>query len=247
MSCNSALQHRLELFQSRDNGSALTGVMLNLVRLLLVLLPWPLRRRMLNSLLGYEIDRTARIGWAWIFPQRLVMGPHSRIGHLSLCKGLALLELGPHASIGRGNWITGVPTGHSRHFVHQPDRKPQLILGAHSAITNRHLIDCTNLVEIGEFATFAGFGSQILTHSIDLESCRQSSAPVRIGRYCFVGTRSVLIGGSTLPDYCVLGAASLLNRAYSATHRLYGGVPAVQIHELSPSLAYFQRRSGFVD
>jgi acetyltransferase-like isoleucine patch superfamily enzyme len=221
--------------------------MRTLFQLLLAVLPWSLRRAALNRLLGYQIDRTARIGWAWVYPQRLVMGPGSRIGHLTVCKGLALLELGAHASIGRGNWITGLPTRHGRHFVHQPERAPHLVLGAHSAITNRHLIDCTNRVELGEFATFAGFGSQILTHSIDLGPCRQSSAPVRIGRYCFVGTRSVLVAGSALPDFCVLAAASLLDRAHTATHRLYGGAPAVQICALDPSLGYFQRQVGFID
>jgi acetyltransferase-like isoleucine patch superfamily enzyme len=218
-----------------------------LLRLLLILLPWGLRRCALRSLFGFQIDSTARIGWAWVYPKHLVMGPGSRIGHLSLCKGLSLLELGTHASIGRGNWITGLPQGHSRHFVHQPDRTPQLVLGAHAAITNRHLIDCTNSVQIGEFATFAGFGSQILTHSIDLGMCRQSSAPVRIGRYCFVGTRSVLLAGSELPDYCVLAAASLLHRPHTETYRLYGGIPAAPIRELDPSMGYFQRQIGYVD
>jgi acetyltransferase-like isoleucine patch superfamily enzyme len=219
----------------------------NILRGLTLLLPWPLRRVALNRLFGYQIDRTARIGWAWIFPERLVMGPGSRIGHLTLCKGLQLLHMGAHASIGRGNWITGVPKGNRQHFVHQPERIPQLLIGAHAAITNRHLIDCTNSVEIGEFATFAGFYSQILTHSIDLEFCRQSSAPVRIGRYCFVGTGSVLVAGSSLPDYCVLAASSLLDRAHTTSHRLYGGTPAVQMSELSPSLGYFRRESGWVN
>jgi acetyltransferase-like isoleucine patch superfamily enzyme len=221
--------------------------MRNLLRLFVALLPWPLRRAALNALFGFQIDRSARIGWAWVYPERLVMGPGSRIGHLTLCKGLALLQLGPHASIGRGNWITGLPKGNARHFLHQPDRTPHLVLGAHAAITNRHLIDCTNMVEIGEFSTFAGFGSQVLTHSIDLAPCRQSSAPVRIGSYCFVGTRSVLVAGSSLPDFCVLAACSLLERAHTATHRLYGGAPAVQICALDPSLGYFNRQLGFID
>ncbi len=105
------------------------------------------------------------------------------------------------ARIGRGNWITGFPLGGTRHFLHEPDRAPELHVGTHAAITNRHLIDCTNRVHLGAFSTFAGFRSQILTHSIDLGSCRQSSAPVRIGRYCFVGTGCTLLAASSLPDF----------------------------------------------
>ncbi len=113
------------------------------------------------------------------------MDAHSHIGHLTVCKGLDLLRLGPYASIGRANWITGLPAGSPKHFVDQDDRRPRLLIGEHAAITNRHLIDCTDTVSIGDFSTFAGFRSQILTHSIDIEACCQTSAPVSIGRYCF--------------------------------------------------------------
>lgn len=211
-----------------------------------LLLPWSLRRRLLEKRFGYSLHPTSRIGLAWIFPQRLVMEAHTSIGDLSVCKNIALLHLHEHATIGRGNWITGFPLGRSRHFAHETDRRPELIVGAHSAITHRHLIDCTNSVTIGGFTTFAGFRSQILTHTIDLAANRQSSAPVRIGDRCFVGTDSVLLGGSVLPDFCVLGAKSLLNKAQTQTHTLYGGVPARPLQELPRDLAYFERKEGFV-
>lgn len=217
------------------------------LQLALVALPWALRRPLLAAFFGYRIDPTARIGLAWVYPARLAMGPGSSIGHLTVCKGLAALELGAHASIGRGNWITGFPAGDARHFAQRADRRPELLVGEHAAITNRHLIDCTDLVEIGAFTTFAGFRSQILTHSIDLRESRQSCRPVRIGRYCFVGTGCTLLGGAELPDHSVLGAMSLLNRAETATYTLYGGVPAKPLRALDASYAYFRRDVGFVD
>jgi acetyltransferase-like isoleucine patch superfamily enzyme len=217
------------------------------LQILLLPLPWALRRWLMNRLFGYEIHATARIGWAWVDPDVLQMGPGSRIGHLTVCKGVAVLSLGPNATIGRGNWITGFPRGHARHFAHQPDRRPELRIGAHAAITHRHIIDCTNRVVIGEYSTIAGFGTQILTHSIDLAACRQSSAPVSIGRYCFVGTACVIVAGSELPDCSVLGAASLLDRAQTVGHRLYLGVPARPTAAVDPASLYFSRTSGFVD
>jgi acetyltransferase-like isoleucine patch superfamily enzyme len=174
------------------------------------------------------------------------MGPHSKIGTFTLCKGLDLLQLDAYASIGRGNWITGFPSGSKTFFAHQEDRKPILIVGEHSAITNRHLIDCTNAVTIGRFTTLAGFQSQILTHSIDLAESRQSSQPVRIGDYCFIGTKVVLLGGSELPSYCVLGAMSLLNKPLADEYTLYGGVPAKAIKKLNKDDKYFTRPKGFV-
>lgn len=209
-------------------------------------MPWSARRSFLEKQFGYQIHPTSRIGLAWIFPTRLVMEEESRIDHLTICKNIDLLQLRSHASIGRGNWITGFPLGSSRHFAEETDRRPELILGEHSAITHRHLIDCTSSVEIGRFTTFAGFQSQILTHSIDIENSRQASAPVRLGDYCFVGTNSVLLGGSVLPDYCVLGAKSLLNKAFTDSYQLYGGVPAEPVKKLSPESKYFTRSEGFV-
>lgn len=211
-----------------------------------VLLPWPIRRWLLEKVFGYRIHPLSRIGIAWVRPQRLVMEAHSRIGHLTVCKGLELLWLKQNASIGKGNWITGFPAGDSNHFAHQQNRKPQLIVEEHSAITNRHIIDCTNSVTIGKFSTFAGFRSQILTHSIDLENCRQSSAAIEIGDYCFVGTDCVLLGGSSLPSHSVLGAKSLLNKHYERSYYLYAGVPAKPVKELPRGYQYFLRSTGYV-
>jgi len=217
-----------------------------LVRGMLLLVPWTLRRRLLAMVFGYQIHPTARIGLAWVYPKSLVMAAHARIGHLTVCKGLTQLSMGEHALIGRGNWITGYPVDDKRHYGHQPDRDASLHLGAHAAITHRHLVDCTSRVDIGEFATLAGFGSQVMTHSVDLEHCRQSSAPVSIGRYCFVGTNCTILGGAVLPDYAVLGAASLLNTAFDETHALYAGQPARRIKPLPDAWGYFRRTVGYV-
>jgi UDP-3-O-[3-hydroxymyristoyl] glucosamine N-acyltransferase len=209
-------------------------------------LPWGLRRSILEKQLGYKIHPSCKIGFAWVVPSRLIMEEGSRIDHLTVCKNIDLLHLKAHASIGRGNWITGFPLGPSRHFAEEKDRRPELIVGEHSAITHRHLIDCTNSVTIGKFTTVAGFQSQVITHSIDIEKSRQTSAPVRIGDYCFIGTNCVLLGGSAVPDFCVLGAKSLLNKSFTEPYHLYGGVPARPVQKLSADCKYFQRTEGFV-
>lgn len=201
---------------------------------------------MLCAFLGYKIHPTAHIGLCWIAPEKLIMRENSRIGHLTVCKGVNLLQLDEHATIGRGNWITGYPKGGTKHFTHLAERNPRLVVEKHAAITNRHIIDCTDSVRIGAFSILAGFQSQILTHSVDLEHSRQSCQPVEIGSYCFVGTNSVILGGSRLPDHCVLGANSLLNKIFDDKYQLYGGVPARAIQPISEDLAYFQRAEGYI-
>jgi acetyltransferase-like isoleucine patch superfamily enzyme len=221
--------------------------MLNrLLMFLSILLPWPARRSILEKQFGYSIHPTSRIGLAWICPRRLIMEEGSRIGHFTLCKNIDLLHLGAQAIIGQLNWITGFPSGESRHFAHQTDRHPELILQAHSGISSRHLIDCTARVRIGAFATIAGFRSQLVTHSIDLPAGRQSSEPIEIGEYCFVGTEAVVLGGSSLPHHSVLAAKSLLNKKFDTPYYLYGGVPAKPLKELPQDMEYFRRKEGFV-
>jgi carbonic anhydrase/acetyltransferase-like protein (isoleucine patch superfamily) len=220
--------------------------MRQLLRLFIVPLPWRLKRMLLGALYGYELHPKSHIGLAWVFPKCLVMAQGARIGHLTVCKGMELVSLGEHASIGRLNWISAYPLNQPPHFAHLEARKPELIVGDHAAITHRHIIDCTEQVTIGAFATLAGYRTQILTHSIDLTECRQDAKPVTIGKYCFVGTACTILGGTVVPDYSVVGANALLNRAYEESYRLYAGVPAKAVSHLDPKMKYFLRPTGFV-
>jgi acetyltransferase-like isoleucine patch superfamily enzyme len=199
------------------------------------------------AIFRYEIHPSAKIGFSFVLPDHLEMGAGARIGHLTMCKGISLLKMGEQSRIGNLNWITGFPAANKTFFMDEPHRRPELIVGEHTAITNRHLIDCTGSVRIGRFTTFAGFRSQILTHTIDLYRCRQSSKPITIGDYCFVGTNCVLLGGSALPDYSVLAASSLLNKDHSETHQVYAGTPAKPVKPLPQDTAYFSRATGFVN
>ena len=217
------------------------------LRLCVVLLPWFLRRHVLRVAFGYKIHPTARIGLSWIFPEELEMAEGAHIGHLNVAIRLGRIALGPHALIHRSNWITGVPRSDRRHFTHRPAREPALVMGAHSAITKAHHIDCCDRIDIGAFATIGGYQSQFLTHAIDLEHNRQDVAPIHIGEYCFVGTNVVVLGGAQLPARSVLGAKALLNKAQTKSGWIYGGVPAVPIQALPENAAYFRRTTGFVE
>lgn len=215
---------------------------------LVLFLPWPVRRRVLERVFGYSLHPSSHIGVAWVYPENLVLCAHARIGHLTVCKGLQRVTLEPFATIGRLNWITGFPASAdgTGHFAGELDRKPELIVREHAAITNRHIVDCTNSVTIGRFSTVAGFRTQILTHSVVLAASRQGSRPVLIGEYCFVGTASVLLPGSSLPSHSVLGAGSVLTCAQTEPYHLYSGVPARPVRALAPDLAYFSRLEGYV-
>ncbi len=218
------------------------------VNLVVLCMPWRLRRTVLIKFYKYEIDTSARIGFSWIYPRTLKMDAYSQIGHLNVAVNLDAMLMEEHSRIGRRNWITGfpfIPT--PRHFKHVINRQPRFRMGAHSAITKNHHIDCTDEFSVGRFTTIAGYFSQFLTHSIDVVQNRQSCQPIVIGDYCFVGTNVVVLGGATLPDHSVLGAKSLLNKVFSDQFYLYAGVPAQAITPLPEDSGYFKRETGFVE
>jgi acetyltransferase-like isoleucine patch superfamily enzyme len=215
-------------------------------QILLWLAPWPLRRALLSIFYGYNIDKSARLGFCVILSKSVELGPNSRIGHLTLIKGLDELRLGSASLIGRLNWITGRAASNREFFTGDITRRSALIVEDHAAITHRHLIDCSATVHVGAFATVAGWRSQILTHSIDVTESRQSASPVSIGAYSFVGTSVTILKGAVLPARSVLAAGSVLAEPQQHELTLYGGVPARPLRDLDPALAYFQRSVGFV-
>tara|TARA_B110000908_G_C10267357_1_gene465696 strand:- start:1595 stop:2263 length:669 start_codon:yes stop_codon:yes gene_type:complete len=219
-----------------------------ITQLLIILFPWKLRRLILIKLFKFKIHKTARIGKSIILADNLFMGNNSVIGSLTFCKNIGFLKLYKNARLGSLNYITGCPQNNTLHYLQRKNRQCQLTIGAHSAVTSRHFIDCTAGVTFGEFTTFAGIRSQILTHAIDLSKNIQDCKPVEFGSYCFVGSNVTVLAGSTLPDFSVLGAKSLLNKNFTNECFLYGGVPAIKIKELEKEkLAYFNRNKGFVN
>jgi acetyltransferase-like isoleucine patch superfamily enzyme len=218
-----------------------------ILKIITILLPWHFKRLILKNVFKYEINKSARIGFSWIYPEKLIMESNAKIGSLNVAIHLDFMSIGKNSSISRGNWITGFSTKKSsKHFAHQIGRSSSLLIGEHSAITKNHHIDCTNLIYIGNFSTIAGYSSQFLTHSIDILEGRQNSLPIMIGDYCFVSSNVTVLGGSILPSYSVLGAKALLNKKFNQEYSLYGGVPAIFIKNISNEAKYFKRKIGFI-
>lgn len=210
-------------------------------------MPFILKKIIYKYIFNFKIDSSAKVGFSFILPSTLTMKKNSRIGNFNVIKGAEEVIIDEYGSIGNLNWISGFPINtKSKHFSDQPSRKPSLTLSEHAAITNRHLIDCTDSVNIGRFSTFAGFRSQILTHSISITESRQRSGPVVIGDYTFVGTASIILPNSSLPDFSVLGAGSVLNKKHTNEYMLYAGNPARPIKNIDRETAYFNRKIGYV-
>jgi acetyltransferase-like isoleucine patch superfamily enzyme len=212
----------------------------------IIFLPWGLRRWLLVKMLGYKIHPTARIAWSLVLADHVEMAEGAVIRNLTMIKGLAELVLERGGHIGNLNWITGLPPNDREFFRDEPDRWPSLVVGTSGAITNRHLFDCSNRIIIGQFTTIGGFRSQFLTHSIDIGSNRQTTQPIQIGEYSFVGTGVIVLKGAILGPRCVLGAGSMLRGQFPEEYKLVSGNPATPVRDLDSSGRYFHRTNGRV-
>ena len=218
-----------------------------LFQLVLFVFPWCIRRRILNKVFHYQIHPTAKIGFSIILAKKFQMGEQSRIRHFTFCKPIDNLVLTKDSVIASWNLITGFSSAKKK-FFHRDDLCCELIIGAHAGITHRHLIDCNGGVYIDDFATVAGYRTQILTHSIDVYNNRQNVEPVYIGKGCFVGTQCIILPGSRLPDYSILGAGSVLNKAYTESYFIYAGNPAKSVKKIDKeNIQYFYRTKYFVE
>lgn len=212
-----------------------------LINLLVMILPWFIRRRILNVFYKYNIHPNARIGLSYIYPTYLEMGDGAHIGHLNVAIHLDKVIMSKDCTISQRNWITGYPLKEKKHFQDFPNRKPELIMEEDSAITKSHLIDCTDKVIIGKLTSVGGYGTQILSHSTSLEKNSQACAPIIIGHHCFIGTRSIILPGSILPNQSVLGAGAVLKKQFTESFSLYGGIPAKFIKKMDNNYAFFHR------
>ena len=185
--------------------------MKKILNIIIIFLPWAIRRRLLNIFYHYKIHPKAKIGLSYIYPKHLIMEEGAYIGHLNVAIHLELIHMGKDCTISQKNWITGFPIADKSNFQDFPNRKPYLIMGKDSAITKQHLIDCTDTVTI------------------------------TIGHHCFIGTRSIILPGSILPNQAVLGAGAVLKKQFTESFSLYGGVPAKFIKKMDENYAFFHR------
>lgn len=208
--------------------------------------PWSLRRRLLNTLLGYEIDPTARIFRSWVVPWgRVVLGPNAWIGPFTMVgRGVHDLIMGEGARLGQLNWVSGEPR-EDLHYQDQGMRRPHFIMDEHATVTGRHYINCTDLFHMHRYSVLGGGRSAVWTHGVDYRTARQMAKPIEIGEYSLVATNSVLLPGAKVPHHCVVGAMSLVTKDLGTPYRLYGGTPAKEITELKEDEEMFSRPTGW--
>ena len=104
--------------------------------------------------------------------------------------------------------------------------EPRFILGDGSVITTSHKIDFTDRVEFGKRVILGGRNSSLWTHN------RQSTKPITIGDYSYVGSEIRIAPGGAIPPKCIVGIGSVITRKFEDEYKLIAGVPAKEVKDL---------------
>ena len=102
-------------------------------------------------------------------------------------------------------------------------KNAKLFMGADSKINYNCIIACHDSVSIGEGTEF-GPSVYLYDHDHDYKAGLNSvsekesykSAPIVIGKNCWIGANTVILRGTVLGDNCVVGAGCVLNGGYEA-------------------------------
>ncbi len=156
-------------------------------------------------LLGWSIGKRAHIGpCLFLNVDHVDIGSGAYIGAFNVVKDLVTLALGEKAVIGHWNWVTASP------LFSQVGAARVLYLGAHSAITSRHYVDCSGGIRIGTHTTIAGMRSTLFTHGIYWKNSAQTSNPINIGDYCLISSNVQVSPGTVVGNRIVVGMGATL-------------------------------------
>ncbi|MET0971204.1 MAG: hypothetical protein ABWY18_18535 [Tardiphaga sp.] len=218
-----------------------------LIQLLVLFLPWRLRRYVLTRMLGFSIDETARVGLSIIFADQVTLAKGARLGHFNYVGRLDLLQLDDDATIGNFNWITGLSRRlNSPFFVKKTNRRSDLVLGKCSMVAHQHYIDCTDRIVFGAFAGLAGARSQLITHGVEPIASRQTCAPIMVGDFTMIGSGSIVLKGVKIPDRCIVSAGSVVGHARPEPYSLIAGNPAAHVRTLPETAKFFHRTENTI-
>lgn len=197
-------------------------------RLFIAFLPSRVKIVILNAL-GNNVHHTAKIGLSVLDIDKIVMEPHTYIGHGNIFKNVPILEMKSGSRINRWNKFTSNRMNHSR-----------LLMGERSSISLNHYFDVCNLIEVGSDTIIAGRNSVFFTHSKGIDIIDYSK-PIVIGSWCYLGSGLNVCPGSKIGHNCFVGMGSVLSGDKSEeSYTLWIGNPAEKKKKIDKNCSYFK-------
>ena len=95
--------------------------------------------------------------------------------------------------------------------IKKPVTKLEMI---NSALIMKHNLDLSDNITIDDNTTIAGVGTQIWTHAFYKSATRSAkvTAPVKIGKNCYIGSNAIICAGVTIGDNIAVGANATVSK-----------------------------------
>ncbi|HEV2479888.1 MAG TPA: acyltransferase [Puia sp.] len=85
---------------------------------------------------------------------------------------------------------------------------------------------------IGDYTQIAPNVIIVTANHDPYDTRKHVSAPVKIGKYCWIGGGAKIMPGVELGDWTVVGAGAVVTKSFPEGHCVLGGVPARKIKEM---------------
>ncbi|RCJ25526.1 hypothetical protein A6770_27725 [Nostoc minutum NIES-26] len=207
-----------------------------IVAVLVALLPSKLKILVLR-MMGHEIGKNVHIGMSVLNIKKITLKDGVRINNFNYLKNLSHLNMMERSAIeGWLNWLTASNT----HNYGQ-EGFGCLEIGEGTRILSRHYIDIQERVTIGKYSLIAGSNSVFYTHTLIADpNSRGINKPIFIGDRCYVGSHCIILPGSAIGSFTLVGAGSVITKNFSdKNYVLVAGNPATVKKSYSEKSKFF--------
>jgi acetyltransferase-like isoleucine patch superfamily enzyme len=205
--------------------------MVIIVLLLGVLPAGRIKNALLGRAAGGRVARSARIHPVVLWRVRsLVVGERAYIGPGNIFRELARVEVGDDAEIGQFNWFSAAAS-----WVNDDANELAgcLLMGASTAITSRHYVDCSGGLRMEPLSLLGGVRTTVMSHSADTRRWVVNGRPVVIGEASLVFSHVLINPGVTISKNSMVAGGAVVASDLDVPGKLYGGVPAKVLSDIS--------------
>ncbi|WP_347957851.1 acyltransferase [Gordonia aichiensis] len=193
--------------------------------------------------LGHTVASTARLRPNLVLGCGVfIIGEDAVLSPFNVFRGVARVELGDGAFIGRFNQFTAAPA-----YQAFSARCGALIVGPEAIITNRHYFDASGRIELARRAAVGGIRSIFQSHEIDLVADETTVGVIRIGENAMLATGCLVLKDAQVPGYSIVAAGSTVTASEPGRELpagLYAGSPARWRKDL-PDCKWWHREGYF--